>query len=73
VNRTETGFTVNEVNFGSRAAKQGIEASFQIEAVEVPRDNPAREWLFLPALELNGWVVWRQRKCRDAALPSDPL
>ena len=70
VNRTETGFTVNEVTFGSRAAKQGVEMGFQIEAVEVPSDNPAREWIFLPALALIGWVVLRQRKRRDAAMPA---
>nr|WP_255555765.1 TRAP transporter fused permease subunit [Rhodoferax sp. PAMC 29310] len=68
--RTDTGFTVSEVNFGSRAAKQGVEAGFQIEAVEVPSDNPAREWMFLPALALIGWVVLRQRKRRDAAMPA---
>jgi TRAP transporter 4TM/12TM fusion protein len=68
--RTDTGFTVRQVNFGSRAAKQGIEIGFQIEAVEVPSDNPAREWLFLPALALIGWVVLRQRKRRDAAMPA---
>jgi TRAP transporter 4TM/12TM fusion protein len=66
--RTETAFRVSQVNFGSRAAKQGIEMGFQIEAVEVPSDNPAREWMFLPALALIGWVVQRQRKRRDAAM-----
>ncbi len=40
VNRTETGFTVNEVNFGNRAAKQGIETCFQIDAVEVLSRQP---------------------------------
>ena len=63
----ETGLTVTQVAFGSRAAKQGIEAGFRIDAVEVPSDNPAREWMFLPALALIGWVVWRQRQRRDGA------
>ena len=63
----ETGLTVTQVAFGSRAAKQSIEAGFRIDAVEVPSDNPAREWMFLPALALIGWVVWRQRQRRDGA------
>ena len=68
--RREAGLRVSQVTFGSRAAKQGIEAGFQVEAVEVPSDNPAREWMFLPALALIGWVVLRQRKRRDAAMPA---
>jgi hypothetical protein len=66
--QNETGLAVSQVTFGSRAAKQGIDAGFQIEAVEVPSNSPAREWLFLPALALIGWVVQRQRKRRDAAM-----
>ncbi len=69
--RTETELTVSQVSFGSRAAKQGIQAGFRIEAVEVPSDNPAREWMFLPALALIGWVVWRQRQRRAHAQPTD--
>ena len=70
--RTDTGFTVSQVTFGSRAAKQGVEAGFQMEAVEVPSDNPAREWMFLPALALIGWVVIRQRRRRDARPKPEP-
>ncbi len=70
--RTDTGFTVSQVTFGSRAAKQGVEAGFQMDAVEVPSDNPAREWMFLPALALIGWVVIRQRRRRDAQPKPEP-
>jgi hypothetical protein len=70
--QNETGLAVSQVTFGSRAAKQGIEMGFQIEAVEVPSDNPAREWLFLPALALIGWVVIRQRRRRDAQPKPEP-
>ncbi len=60
--QTGSDLLVDQVDFGSRAAKQGVEAGFRIEAVEVPSDNPAREWMFLPALVLIGWVVLRQRQ-----------
>jgi hypothetical protein len=70
IERTDTGFIVSQVNFGSRAAKQCLEMGFQIEAVEVPSDNPAREWMFLPALAPIGWVALRQRRRRDAAMPA---
>ena len=67
--RSEQGFTVTSVGFGSTAARLGIEAGFHIHAVEVPAERPAKEWMFLPALVLIGWVAWRQRRRRDAAVP----
>lgn len=65
--RTAEGFIVTGVDFGSRAAKLGIEQGFRITAVEVPSDRPAREWMFLPALALIAWVARRQVRRRDAA------
>jgi len=64
---SDTGFTITRVEFGSQAAKLGIQSGFRIDAVEVPSDRPAQEWMFLPALALIGWVV-RQQKRRRAAL-----
>ena len=61
------GFTVSRVEFGSQAARLGIEAGFRIRAVEVPAERPAKEWMFLPALLLIGWVVACQRARRAAA------
>ncbi len=65
--RTAEGFIVTGVDFGSRAAKLGIEQGFRITAVEVPSDRPAREWMFLPALALIAWVARRQIRRRDVA------
>lgn len=64
---SDDGFTITGVEFGSQAAKTGIATDFRIVAVEVPSDHVPREWMFLPALVLIGWVVRRQRIRRDAA------
>ncbi|MCB1897712.1 TRAP transporter permease [Cognatazoarcus halotolerans] len=58
---SEAGFTVTRVEFGSQAAKLGVEAGFRVIAVEVPGNRIAREWMFLPALMLIAWVLRRQR------------
>ena len=49
------------VQFGSTAAKLGIEQGFDITQVEVPSDRPAKEWAFIPALALLGLIVMVQR------------
>ena len=49
------------VQFGSTAAKLGIEQGFDITQVEVPADRPAKEWAFIPALALLGLIVMVQR------------
>jgi TRAP transporter 4TM/12TM fusion protein len=48
------------VRFGSRAAKAGIEQGFLIDAIELPADRPAKEWVFIPALLLLAVVVGLQ-------------
>ncbi len=63
-------FVVERVRFGSPASRLGFEAGFRITAVEVDAGRPAPEWMFLPALALIGWVVWRQRRRRDAEVLS---
>jgi hypothetical protein len=71
IERTGTGLAIAEVTFGSRAAKIGIEPGFELTSVEVPSDNPAREWMFLPALLLIGGILQRQQqRRRTATLPT---
>ena len=65
----DAGFTVTQVDFGSQAAKLGIEAGFRIIAIEVAGEGVAPEWMFLPALMLIGWVAHRQRLRRARAAP----
>ena len=64
--RSAGGFLVNSVSFGSHAAKVGIEQGFHIDAVEVPSDRLPKEWMFLPAVALIGWVFMRQWRRREA-------
>lgn len=54
------------VRFGSTAERLGLEPGFEITAVQLPADRPAKEWLYLPALALLGLVIWRQRGRREA-------
>jgi TRAP transporter 4TM/12TM fusion protein len=52
------------VRFGSTAESLGLEPGFDITAVQLPADRPAKEWLYLPALGLLALVIWRQRERR---------
>lgn len=52
---------VMAVKFGSAAEKLGIEQGFSITSVEVPAERPDKEWMFLPALALLGFIVMLQR------------
>src|SRR5690606_20650082 len=50
------------VQFGSQAAKLGVEQGWRITRVETPVDRPAKEWMYIPALLLVGLVAWLQRR-----------
>lgn len=68
---SDAGYLVNGVTFGAHASKVGIEQGFRIDAVEVPSDRLPKEWMFLPALSLIGWVVRRQLRRKQAAAEID--
>jgi TRAP-type uncharacterized transport system fused permease subunit len=53
---------VAAVQFGSTAEKLGLEQGFKITSIEVPADRPAKEWMFIPAIVLLGFVVAVQRR-----------
>ena len=53
---------VGPVQFGSVAAKLGLEPGFRITGVEVPATRPAKEWVFIPALALLALVMLAQRR-----------
>ena len=53
---------ISQVRFGSVASKLGLEQGFEISALELPVDRPAKEWVFIPALLLLLTVVWSQRR-----------
>lgn len=50
------------VQFGSQAAKLGVEQGWRITKMEVPVQRPPKEWMFLPALLLLGLIIWLQRR-----------
>ncbi len=54
--------TVQRVRFGSVAEEYGVRPGWSVEAVQVPRERPPKELMYLPALALLGLVVWMQRR-----------
>ena len=57
---------ITNVEFGSPAERFGLDFGYNITAILVPADRPAKEWLFVPALVLLGLVAWLQRRRRPA-------
>ncbi|HEY5720252.1 MAG TPA: TRAP transporter permease [Gammaproteobacteria bacterium] len=65
--REEEGqLLVDNVMFGSPAAEQGIDFDWELRAVVVANDRPAKEWMFLPALLLLAAIAWLQLRRRAA-------
>jgi TRAP transporter 4TM/12TM fusion protein len=52
---------IAQVKFGSRAEKLGLEQGFNVASIEMPAERPDKEWMFLPALALLGFIVFLQR------------
>ena len=57
---------VMAVKFGSRADKLGIEQGFRITAIELERERPDKEWMFVPAFLVLGIVAALQLRRRRA-------
>ncbi len=66
---TPEGMEVMAVGLKSRADKAGFEQGFKVTGIEVLTDRPAKEWLYLPALLLFGFVFTLQRLRRET-MPS---
>jgi hypothetical protein len=60
---------VDFVNFGSPAEKAGISFGWTIDKVQIEKDRPPKELMFIPALILLGLVAFGQlrRKAREEA------
>jgi TRAP transporter 4TM/12TM fusion protein len=56
---------ISTVRFGSSAERLGLQPGFDITAVQLPAERPAKEWLYVPALALLGLLIWRQRARRE--------
>ncbi len=69
--REEAGrLFVDNIVFGSQAEEQGIDFDWELLAVIVPNDRPAKEWMFVPALLLLALIAWMQRR-RVARRPGE--
>jgi len=61
------------VQFGSQAAKLGIEQGYAITGMEVPTNRPAKEWMLLPVLAVLALLMslqWRRRRSAPAVAPA---
>ncbi len=59
---------IDNVAFGSPAEKAGLEFDQKITRVRVPTDQPAKEWMWIPALALLALIVFMQRGRRTREL-----
>ena len=50
------------VAFDSHVEKAGIDFDWEILSLQVPKDRPAKQWMYLPALFLLGSIIILQRK-----------
>jgi TRAP transporter 4TM/12TM fusion protein len=63
---------IAQVQFGSQAQKLGLEQGYNVVAIELPAQRPAKEWMFLPALALLALVVVLQRARLEREPPPTP-
>ena len=53
---------VDTVVFDSSAEKSGIDFDWEILSLQIPIDQPPKQWMYFPALLLLGMVVYFQRR-----------
>lgn len=59
---------VENLVFGSPAAKQRIDFDFEIASIQVKTDRPPKQLFYIPALVLLGFIIMLQRTRRDEEL-----
>jgi TRAP transporter 4TM/12TM fusion protein len=59
---------VQQVRFGSQAAKYGLSAGDEVTAVLVPAHRPSRYWFALPAVVLLAGIILLQKRRRQLRL-----
>lgn len=61
---------VDFVSFGSLAEKAGINFGWTIDKIQVREERPSKEWMFIPALILLGFLAFGQlrRKAREGGV-----
>jgi hypothetical protein len=58
---------IDNVAWGSFAAKQGLEFDWQVTSVELPLEQPSKYWMTLPALLAIALVMVLQRRRRTSS------
>lgn len=53
---------VDLVTFDSPAEQSGIDFGWEISALEVDLEQPAKEWMMIPPLLLLGLIAWLQKR-----------
>lgn len=66
---SERGLSVEVVRPRSQAARLELEPGFELVAVAVASGRAPKEWIFVPAVMLIGWIAWRQRRRRGEEHP----
>ena len=56
--------TAYDASFAQQAEKAGIDFDWEILSLQIPVDQPPKQWMYLPALMLLGMVVFMQRRRR---------
>lgn len=56
---------VDNVVFGSKAVKMGVDFDQEIQLVKMPSERPPKQLMFIPALALLALIYFLQRKRRD--------
>ncbi|KZD09993.1 TRAP transporter permease [Oceanibaculum pacificum] len=56
---------VDDIVFGGPAEKAGIDFDWEIKLVEMPAEQPDKQWMFIPALLLLAGIVLLQRRRRE--------
>ncbi|MDR9468243.1 TRAP transporter permease [Marinospirillum sp.] len=62
LNIVDQQVVVDLVTWDSPAQALGIDFGWEITAVEVERERPAKEWMLIPPLVLLGWIGWLQKR-----------
>jgi len=52
---------VEMVEFDSLAQKAGIDFDWEILSVQLSVERPAKQWMYLPALLMLGFIIYLQR------------
>ena len=65
--REEDGkLLVDNLVFGGAAERQQIDFDWEVADIQRKTNRPAKQWFFLPALVLLGFIIMAQKRRRDA-------